>query len=199
MKRLFVFLACALLSLCACRMIEPEKNKEVDVVAQLVIPTQLAECLDFYAVYEDFDGNRDSTKIEFSGMTESEYISYVLSEMGLFKTDKVGATCKVGFVAAYRTDFDWVAPDYEARVIIAAGAADFYNGGLLDYLVQSYSNYDEQTIRTCHPDFILEEMDNTWKGVGKAYSFGTKWDETYGLLATSNGTVSVPDDFWPEL
>lgn len=199
MKRLFLVLVCTLLPLCACKMIEPDKNKEVDVVAHVIVPTQLAECLDFYAVYDDFEGQHDSTKIQFQSMVDQENISYLVFEDALFKTSEVGASCKVGFVAKYRTDKEWEAPTYEARVIIGAAAVDFYNGIILDYLAQSFTNFDDQSTTTCHPDFILEQIDNTWRGVGKAYAFGTRWDETYGLLATSNGEVSVSDDFWPNL
>ena len=200
MKKYLILLACVLLPLCSCnKYLEPAKNNEVDIVAHVIVPTKLAECLDFYAVWENFEGKADSTKIQFQGMTEQDGISYVLFEDALFKTSEIGATCKIGFVAAYRTDREWVAPTYQARVIIGAAAVDFYNGVVLDYLVQSYSNSNEQTIGECDPEFIIDEMDCVWRGVGKAYSFGTKWDDMYGLLGTSNGTVSVPDSFWPNL
>lgn len=198
-KALSLLLACTLLPLCSCHFVEPKKNDEVDVVAHLVVPTQLSECLEFYAVYEDFEGKADSTKIQFQSMTESEGISYVIYESALFKTSEVGASCKIGFVARYRTDIEWTAPTYEARVIIGAAAVDFYNGTVLDYLSQAYANFDQQTLSTCDPEFILEEMENKWRGAGKAFGFGTKWDETYGLLATSDGEVNVPESFWPNL
>ena len=199
MKKYLILLAGILLPLCSCHYIEPEKNDEVDLVVHAVVPLQLSDCLDFYVVYEDFEGHADSSKVEFQKMAEKDGIVYVVYEDVLFKTSVVGASCKVGFVAAYRTDKEWVAPTYEAQVLIGAGVADFYNGIVLDYLVQSYSNTDEQHIGSCDPEFILTEIEDTWRGAGKAYSFGTKWDETYGLLGTADGTVSVPASFWPDV